>query len=49
MMATLVVDGRDIAHVEHARSFRARSKGLLGRTGVATGLALEPAPERWFR
>ena len=43
MMATLVVDGRDIAHVEHARSFRARSKGLLGRTGVATGLALEPA------
>jgi len=42
-MALLKVDQTPVAEVEVATSFRARSKGLLGRDGVATGLVLEPA------
>ncbi len=41
--ATLVVDGTDAALVERARSFGERSRGLLGRDGIETGLVLEPA------
>jgi uncharacterized protein len=39
----LVVDGRPVAEVEVARSWAQRSRGLLGRTGIATGLVIEPA------
>lgn len=39
----LTVDGEPVAEVEVARSLAARSRGLLGRDGVATGLVLTPA------
>ncbi len=42
-MARLIVDGRDVAHVELATSARARSRGLLGRAGVDGALWLAPA------
>jgi uncharacterized membrane protein (UPF0127 family) len=42
-MAVLSIDGVEVTEVEVARSFAARSKGLLGRDGIATGLVLEPA------
>jgi uncharacterized membrane protein (UPF0127 family) len=42
-MAMLNVDGVAVAEVNVARSFSARSRGLLGRDGVAGGLVLEPA------
>jgi uncharacterized membrane protein (UPF0127 family) len=42
-MSILTVDDQPVAEVEVARSFSARSKGLLGRDGITTGLVLEPA------
>jgi uncharacterized membrane protein (UPF0127 family) len=42
-MAILIVDSAPVGEVEIARSFAARSKGLLGRDGVDTGLVLHPA------
>jgi uncharacterized membrane protein (UPF0127 family) len=42
-MAVLTLDTEPVAEVEVARSFAARSRGLLGREGVTTGLVLEPA------
>ncbi|GLY13863.1 hypothetical protein Kisp01_08790 [Kineosporia sp. NBRC 101677] len=39
---TLSVDGVPVAQVEVAVSYAARSKGLLGRDGIATGLVLRP-------
>ena len=42
-MHRLVVDGRDVAPVEVAATSRARSKGLLGRTGLTGALWLAPA------
>ncbi|WP_285616620.1 DUF192 domain-containing protein [Kineosporia sp. NBRC 101677] len=41
-MKTLSVDGVPVAQVEVAVSYAARSKGLLGRDGIATGLVLRP-------
>jgi uncharacterized membrane protein (UPF0127 family) len=41
-MAQLLCNGRPVLEVEVARSMRARSRGLLGRDGVATGLAIVP-------
>ncbi len=40
---TLYLDGTPIGPVEVARTFAQRSRGLLGRDGIATGLVLEPA------
>ena len=42
-MHRLIVDGRDVAPVEVATTSRARSKGLLGRTGLTGALWLAPA------
>jgi uncharacterized membrane protein (UPF0127 family) len=42
-MSALIVDGREVARVEQARTFAERSRGLLGRRGVDTGLVLKPA------
>ena len=42
-MMTLTVDASPVGEVEVARSFASRSRGLLGRDGVATGLVLKPA------
>jgi len=42
-MPQLLVDGTLVAEVEEARSFAERSRGLLGRDGIATGLVLRPA------
>lgn len=42
-MALLVVDGEVVAPLELARSFRARSRGLLGRQGVEGAILLSPA------
>jgi uncharacterized protein len=42
-MAILTVDSAPVGEVEVARSFASRSKGLLGRDGVAGGLVLQPA------
>ena len=42
-MPVLAVDGVAVAEVEIARTFATRSKGLLGRDGVRTGLILRPA------
>jgi uncharacterized protein len=41
-MAVLAVDGTTVAEVEVARTFGERSRGLLGRDGVETGLVLMP-------
>lgn len=41
--ATLLLDGVPVAAIEVARSFAARSRGLLGRAGIPTALVLEPA------
>jgi uncharacterized membrane protein (UPF0127 family) len=41
--ASLTLDGEAIAEVEQARSLAERSRGLLGRDGIATGLVLQPA------
>lgn len=41
--AQLMLDGGMIAEVEQARSLAERSRGLLGRDGIATGLVLRPA------
>ncbi|MFT4288461.1 DUF192 domain-containing protein [Nocardioides sp.] len=41
----LYVDGRDVGTVEVAASARARSKGLLGRTGLDGALWLAPAKQ----
>ncbi|GAB3242119.1 DUF192 domain-containing protein [Kineosporia babensis] len=41
-MAGLRLDGIQIARVEVATSYRQRSKGLLGRDGIGTGLVLMP-------
>lgn len=41
-MARLVIDGKSVADVEVARSMRDRSRGLLGRDGVESGLAIVP-------
>ena len=38
----LLVDGRDVAPVELARSNAERRRGLLGRDGLEGGLWLEP-------
>jgi uncharacterized protein len=42
-MAQLLVDGRTVAEVEVARSLAGRTRGLLGRDGIGTGLVIEPA------
>jgi hypothetical protein len=42
-MHRLLVEGRDVAPVEVATTSRARSKGLLGRTGLEGALWLSPA------
>lgn len=42
-MYELAVDGKVVAPLELATSARARSKGLLGRTGLAGALWLAPA------
>jgi len=39
----LYVDGRDVAALEIAATARARSRGLLGRDGIAGALWLAPA------
>ena len=41
--AQLMLDGGLVAEVEEARSLAERSRGLLGREGVGTGLVLRPA------
>jgi len=41
--ARLLLDGGWVAEVEQARSLAERSRGLLGRDGIATGLVLRPA------
>nr|WP_269328087.1 DUF192 domain-containing protein [Kineosporia mesophila] len=38
----MLVDGVEVAEVEMATSYAQRSRGLLGRDGVATGLVLRP-------
>ena len=42
-MARLLVDGEPVGQVEVARSLAERSRGLLGRDGIDTGLVLQPA------
>ena len=42
-MHRLVIDGREVASVEVADTSRARSKGLLGRTGLDGAIWLAPA------
>lgn len=42
-MPTLTLDGAPVAEVEEARSLAERSRGLLGRDGIDTGLVLRPA------
>lgn len=42
-MDRLVIDGRDVAQLEVAGTARARSRGLLGRDGLAGALWLSPA------
>ena len=39
----LMLDGGLVAEVEQARSLAERSRGLLGRDGISTGLVLRPA------
>ena len=41
--AVLLRDGEVIAPLEVATTFRARSRGLLGRTGIDGALLLRPA------
>ncbi len=41
-MAELTLDGVRIAEVEMATSYWQRSRGLLGRDGIETGLVLRP-------
>lgn len=41
-MALLTMDGVPVGSVELALSYAQRSKGLLGREGIATGLVLRP-------
>jgi uncharacterized membrane protein (UPF0127 family) len=41
--ARLMVDGEKVAEVEQARSLAERTRGLLGREGIDTGLVLWPA------
>jgi uncharacterized protein len=41
-VATLLVDGRPVAPCVVARSFRDRSRGLLGRDGLEGALLLDP-------
>jgi uncharacterized membrane protein (UPF0127 family) len=38
----LVVDGRPVAPIEVASSYAARSKGLLGRSGIEGALLIRP-------
>ncbi len=38
----LILDGTPVAEVEQARSLAERSRGLLGRDGIGTGLVLRP-------
>ncbi|MFI7548070.1 DUF192 domain-containing protein [Actinoplanes sp. NPDC049599] len=40
--ARLLMDAVEVASVEVARTYAARSKGLLGRDGIETGLVLRP-------
>ncbi len=42
-MSWLLRDGEVLASVEVAESFRSRTKGLLGRSGVDGALLLRPA------
>jgi len=42
-MTVLRVDGEPVGEVEVARSLAERSRGLLGRDGIETGLVLDPA------
>lgn len=42
-MAQLYCNGRPVGPVEIARSFDARSRGLLGRDGIDGALLLSPA------
>jgi len=42
-MHELTANGRPLAPLELARSFSARSKGLLGRDGIEGALMLQPA------
>lgn len=42
-MAWLTKDGERICAVDVARSFRERSRGLLGRDGIDGALLLQPA------
>lgn len=42
-MAGLLLDGVHVMDVEVAQTLRERSKGLLGRTGIDTGLVIRPA------
>jgi uncharacterized protein len=42
-MAWLLRDGRVLASLELATSFRDRSRGLLGRDGIEGAILLEPA------
>ena len=41
-MSQLLVDGRVVAPLERALSYRSRSKGLLGRTGLEGAFWLDP-------
>jgi len=41
--ARLILDDEPVAQVEQARSLAERSRGLLGRDGIGTGLVLQPA------
>ncbi|WP_370325448.1 DUF192 domain-containing protein [Euzebya sp.] len=43
MTDRLVVDGRDVAALEVARTARTRSRGLLGRDGIDGAMWLAPA------
>ncbi len=42
-MHRLIIDGREVASVEVADTSRARSKGLLGRTGLDGAIWLAPS------
>jgi uncharacterized membrane protein (UPF0127 family) len=42
-VAQLFLDGELLGEVEVARSLADRSRGLLGRDGIETGLVLRPA------
>ena len=41
--AQLIVDGGVVAEVEQARTLAERTRGLLGRDGIDSGLILRPA------